>query len=530
MLRFVVIPGVGAVLAWLAWRRLPARTLERWLGRRGDRVVVALALGAGLVGVTLLGLRYATWHTHVFDLGSYDQKVWVASVQADLTAVVQQTYRGGDRVSPCGATRYWGVCHFQPLYVVYALAYRLWPSPLLLLWSQALLVAWGAIPCYLLARDRLGGTAGVLAVMVYLLQPAVQFNALLDFRPDHVAIPFFFWAFWLAERNRLGLSLIAAAVPALAKESLIPAFVGFGLYLAVRYRRGLLGAAAATVGLAAFLVIAFGVLAGSGRSEGTFMIGRYFSGGTTILASGLLQRKLFYLISLFGPVAFLAFRDPVALLPALPSLGISLISNDVNHVSIESQYSASVVAPTFVGLLTALASLEARHQQAAIRALGALVVLSLVFSVALGPTPLGLNFWSARWGPHWHLGKYLPDRQGALDEAARLVPRDPDVMVVSQNDVNSSALAHRHYYFAFPAGIDRADYVLIDTGRRPFLYWLAQRDREPYNRIVGQMRQAPEYAIAFERDGVVLFQRIGPSRRGVPDPERLPVRPENLPK
>ncbi|PYO11632.1 MAG: hypothetical protein DMD75_10260 [Candidatus Rokuibacteriota bacterium] len=103
-------------------------------------------------------------------------------------------------------------------------------------------------------------------------------------------------------------------------------------------------------------------------------------------------------------------------------------------------------------------------------------------------------------------------------------------MIVSQNDVNSAALAHRHFYFPFPAGIDRADYVLVDTGRRPFLYWIVRRDREPYDRIVRQLREAPEYRIAFERDGVVLFQRIGPSRPGVPDPERLPIRPEGLPK
>jgi len=529
VLRFLVIPGVGAVLAWVAWRRLSARTLERWLGGRGDRVVVALALGAGLVGVTLLGLRYVTWHTHIFDLGSYDQKVWVASVQPDLTGVVRQTYQGGERVSPCGATRYWGVCHFQPLYVVYALAYRLWPSPLLLLWSQTLLVASGAIPCYLLARDRLGRTAGVLTVVVYLLHPAVQFNALVDFRPDHVAIPFYFWAFWLAQRNRIGLALVAAAVPALAKESLILTFVAFGLYLTVRYGRVRLGAAAAAVGLAVFVVVAFIVLAGPGRSEATFMIGRYFSGGTTMMTPGLLRRKLFYLVSLFGPVAFLALRDPVALLPAIPSLGISLVSNDSNHASIESQYSASVVAPTFAALLSVLASLEARRPDGtATRMLGALVVLSLGFSMAQGPTPLGLNFWSARWGPQWHLGHYLPDRQAALDEAARRVPRDPDVMVVTQNDLNSSDLAHRHYYFPFPAGIDRADYVLVDTGRLPFLYWTAKRDREAYDRIVGRLRQTPEYVIAFEREGVVLFQRAGPSRRGVPDLERL--LPDSLPK
>jgi len=530
VLRSLLIPGVGAVLAWVVWQHLPARQLERRVAGRAARIAVGLALAAGLVGVTLLTLRYATWHTHLFDLGSYDQKVWVASVQRDLTGVIAQTYRGGERFSPCGATRYWGICHFQPLYVIYALVYRLWPSPLLLLWFQALLVASGVIPCYLLTRKLLGSTAAVLGVMVYLLHPAVQFNALLDFRPDHVAIPFLFWAFWFAERNRPGLALVAAAIPALAKESLILAFAAFGLYMMARRRNVLLAAAATTVGMAVFIVVVFGVLAGPGNSEGAFMIRRYWSSGRELVVPGLVAGKLFYLVSLFGPVAFLSWRDPVALLPAMPSLGISLLSNDVAHSSIESQYTASVVAPAFASLLTALGSLEARRNGAALRALGAFVTLSFVFSLAQGPTPLGLGFWNERWGHKWHFRNYMPDRQAALDEAARLIPDNPDVMIVSQNDVNSAALAHRHFYFPFPAGIDRADYVLVDTGRRPFLYWIVRRDREPYDRIVRQLREAPEYRIAFERDGVVLFQRIGPSRPGVPDPERLPIRPEGLPK
>src|SRR5207245_1480689 len=166
--------GGGAALAWVVWRGLPAQELERRLAGRADRTAVALALAAGLVGVSLLGLRYATWHTHVFDLGSYDQKIWVASVQEHLTGVLEQTYRGGERFSPCGVTRYWGICHFQPLYVIYALAYRLWPSPLLLLWSQTLLVASGAIPCYLLTGKPLARTAGWRGCVVYQLQPGAE--------------------------------------------------------------------------------------------------------------------------------------------------------------------------------------------------------------------------------------------------------------------------------------------------------------------------------------------------------------------
>jgi uncharacterized membrane protein len=523
--RYLLVPGVGAVLAWVAWKRVSIRLSARWVPRRAGPVVLGLAAVAALVGVALLGLRYATWHSHVFDLGSYDQKIWVASVQPDLAGLIAQTYRGGERVSPCGTARYWGICHFQPLYVAYALAYRLWPSPLLLLWSQVLLVASGVIPCFLLARDRLGTTAGVLLVLLYLLHPAVQFNGLLDFRPDHVAIPCLLWAFWLVERERPGLALLTAAVPALAKESLILAFVGFGLYVMVRRRRVLVGALATAGGTVAFLGVAFVVLAGPGRSEGAFMIGRYFSGGD-LASPALVARKLVYLVGLFGPLAFLSWRDPLALLPALPSVGASLLSSLDTHASIQSQYSASVVGPAFAGLVAALAGLERqRGAGAAARALGALVVLSLAFSVAQGPTPLGLSFWSERWGRQWHYGHYLPDRQATLTKAARLIPAHPDVIVVSQNDLNAAALAHRHVYLAFPNGLEQADYVFLDVRRRPFVYWVA-KDPGRYAELVERLRRSPRYRLAFERDGVLLFTRQGDRRAWRPELGGMPALPE----
>lgn len=529
--QFLALPGLGALLAWLVWRRVDGRGLELRLGRRGWAAIVVVGLLAGALAVALLGLRYATWHTHVLDLGSYDQKIWVASVQRDAGEVLVQTYRGGERASPCGSTRYWGICHFQPVYVVYAFIYRLWASPLVLLWSQALLVVSGLIPAYLLARDRLGPPAAALAGVVYLAHPAVQFNALLDFRPDHPVIPFLLWAFWLVERGYPWLSLVAAAVPALTKGSLILTFVGFGIYLLLKRRLVLAGTLATVAGLLAFVAVEFVVLAGPGRSEGTFMIGRYFSGGAELLAPGLVARKLVYLVGLFGPLAFLCWRDPLTLLPALPSIGISMLSRDFTHVSIESQYSASIVGPAFAGLVTALAWRQSRHGDGgAVRPLAALLVLSLAFSVAQGPTPLGIKFWNERWGRQWHHGHYVPDRQAALDEAARLIPGDPEVIVVSQNDVNSAHLAHRHYFFTFPVGLERADYVLLDTGRRPFLYWLVPRDRQPYDAIVRQLRESPDFRVAFTRDGVVLFARVGPRQPGPPDNDRLPVRPEGLPR
>ena len=531
VLRFVVIPAAGLVAAGIVTRLARSAAWESRLGRCAGRAVAGAVL-LGVVGFgSLLAARYLTWHSFVFDLGSYDQKVWLASTRADISSMFEQTYRGGVKVSPCGTPRYWGICHFQPLYVLYALLYQVWASPLVLLGLQAVVVASGVVPCFLLARARLRSTAaGALAAPLYFLQPAVQFNGLLDFRPDHIAIPFFLWAYWLADRERAPAAVGATLVPALAKESLLLSFACFGLYLAASRRRFFLGLGVALVGCVVFYVAAFQVLAGPGRSEGSFMIGRYLSGESALLSPGLAARKLLYVAALFGPLGFLPLLSPLTLLPAVPSLAVSLLSNDITHASIQSQYSAAVIGPLFAALFEALGRVTKRlgRRSTPVSLLTGLIVLSASVSFALGPTPLSLNFWSARWGGHWHYTQYLPDRQSVLDEAERMIPTDPDVMVVAQNDVNSARLAHRHLYFAFPNGLERADFVVLDQRREPFVYWVPEYAL--YEGIVRRLRSDPAYRPVLDREGVLVLTRAGDRHPGPPDPALAPPPPGTMPR
>jgi hypothetical protein len=49
----------------------------------------------------------------------------------------------------------------------------------------------------------------------YLLLPAVQFNALLDFRPDFVVIPLLLWGFLRADQGRFVPALVVVGAAGL---------------------------------------------------------------------------------------------------------------------------------------------------------------------------------------------------------------------------------------------------------------------------------------------------------------------------
>lgn len=506
VVRYGLIPLAGLLVAVLVarWAARAAWPLGRGVSFRPRVWVCAL----GVLGVLTFGglvvARHLTWHSFVHDLGSYDQKVWRVSTRQDGWEMLRQTWRGGEP-SPCGRVRYWGICHFQPLHLIPALLYKVWASPLLLLWLQVLAVMAGMIPLYALARDRLGEPTAVGICAVFLLFPAVQYNALLDFRPDFVAIPLLLWAFLLAERGRFLAALAVAVAPGLMKETLLVTFAFFGLFVWLRHGRRALGVGAFAGGFVAFYLVAFHLLSGPESSEAGFLIERYFR--NDVLATMLRWDKLIYLGAVFGPLAGLPLLSPLPLLPALPTLGTSLLSSDVTHASIHSQYSASAVGPLFVALLEGVSRLRSRRRGWAhpVPLVSGLVTLGVFMTLALGPTPLSLNLWVRSWGGHWHSTQYLPDRQEALNRAEALIPTDPDVVVVTQNDVNSPRLAHRHAYYAFPNQLEEADYVVLDTRRLPFIYWTPEPER--YRELVQGLRANPDWGVIFEEDGVLVFRR-----------------------
>ena len=83
------------------------------------------------------------------------------------------------------------------------------------------MLALGAIPLYLLARDRLVSPwAALIPALVWLLQPSVQWFAWETFHPEVIAIVPVLCAYLAAERNKIGWYWIWLALAIVWKEDL----------------------------------------------------------------------------------------------------------------------------------------------------------------------------------------------------------------------------------------------------------------------------------------------------------------------
>ena len=110
-------------------------------------------------------------------------------------------------------------------------------APSLLLVVQAVAVALGAVPVFLLARKHLGSDwAGLGFALVYLLYPPTQWLVVDDFHPVALATPLLLGAIWFLDEDRLLPFALCAGAACLTKEQIGLVVAMLGLWHARRAR------------------------------------------------------------------------------------------------------------------------------------------------------------------------------------------------------------------------------------------------------------------------------------------------------
>src|SRR5205085_8003250 len=204
--------------------------------------MVLAAAGAFAAGYAALSvLRQQAFATGRFDLGNMVQAVWSTAHGHPL----QMTNLYGAQISRLAA-------HVDPILVVFAPLWWIWPSPNLLLTAQALAVAVGALPLFWLARKHTGSERAALGFsLAYLLFPATGWLTLNEFHPIALACPLLLFAIWYLDEDRLLPFAFFAALAALTREEVPLVIAGLGIWYAIGRRRWLAGATIAAAGVAA---------------------------------------------------------------------------------------------------------------------------------------------------------------------------------------------------------------------------------------------------------------------------------------
>lgn len=474
------------------------------LPRLSPRLLLITAITAYASGLGALSvLRHYAFSTGRFDLGNMVQAVW-STAHGDPLAV---TSLDGDQFIRLGA-------HFDPILILFAPLWWIWPSPSLLLATQALVVALGALPVFWLARKHLHSEHAALGfALAFLLLPPLQWMTLSEFHPVALATTFLLFAFWYLDEERLLPFLLFAVAAALSKEHVALALAGFGFYHAVSRKRLSPGAGIAAAGVAVS-ALAVGLVIPHFSPEGqSSFYGRYAAiGGSpsgvaetvvsdpgTLVAELADGRGLAYLLHLLLPLAALPVLAPLVLLAAVPELLLNLLSSAPTQTSIHFQYSATVLASFAAAAVIGAARLSKRSWIRPSRLAAVAVACSLGANYLLGPIPI----WQA-----FPFGQALGTSSHRVNDhdrtSARAVELIPAGAVVSASNSLGAHLSERRRLLSFPV-LDDAQWVAVDETRP------GNRDRIeplPYAGAIARLRRDPHWRLVFEQDAVLVFRRV----------------------
>jgi uncharacterized membrane protein len=368
-----------------------------------------------------------------FDLGIFDQGLWLLSRFKEPFVTIMGTHLFGDHTS-------FILIPLIPLYWI-------WPSAYVLLVVQCLALGLAAIPAFLLARWVLRDERLALCVAVaYLLQPAVAYINLEQFHPDSFEVPLALLALYFMARGRWKLFVGCVIALLLVKEDVALFTLPLGLYVAVRHNRWV-GALTAALSLVYF-VLAVWVILPAFNHIGTLDAWRIPFGGFEGLMKNTFTHpwkvielavgpgRPLYLAQLLLPFALLPLSSPLVLTAAAPLLSNLLSTFPYQH-EIEYHYTTLIV-PVLVASAVLAVGRAPRGWMRATTAV-ALVVASLWGAYYWGPSP-----WSRQPAPMARV-PYPP--ADAFRTATALIPPDAPLAAFYRFVPH---LAHRTQIYELP--------------------------------------------------------------------------------
>jgi uncharacterized membrane protein len=473
-------------------------------------------LGMMAVWVVVMGrlvlLRQGRYGSFSLDMGIFDQATWLISRMGGLFMSVRGLHFFGHHANL-------GLFLLAPFYWVGA-------GPNFLNLVMVLSMAAGAIPIFLLARERLSSAWLAVALAgAYLLHPSLQFMAWELFHPEPMAILGLFFAWWFARHERWGWFAVSIVYAVCWKEDVALAALVIGLVLMAR-KQWTPGLLTAGLSLLYFVVVnkwMLPELSGAGQTFYNNLFGDLGNSPTQVLVNSIKHpsevtkrlladdaRSFYWKMTV--PFALIPLAAPAALAVGLPQALVDVLSTAGFTRVITYHYAALPLAGLTLAAVEGVIRLGHRPGQQRFL-VGAVVACSLAGSVLWGPSPIGAEYHKGWWplnaDPH----------QAARDAAVHSMA-GKDHVSATYNLVPH--LAHRRYIYSYPNPFI-SDNWAVNGEHLPHpnvVHWLVldrallqNRNQALFDRLVSD----GEFVVTSERDGIVVAHRVKGGSRVNPE-------------
>ncbi|NJO39468.1 MAG: DUF2079 domain-containing protein [Cyanobacteria bacterium RU_5_0] len=448
----------------------------------------------GWIGGTALFLfmcssvRHLLIHSTGFDLGIYDQVVYLMS--QGLPPI--SSYLGFHHMGNHAA---WSVYFL-------AILYKLYPSPYWLLAIQAICLASGALPTWLLASQAgLNRSLASAMAAVYLLYPLIFNLNLFDFHPEVMALPAILTTIWAARADRKILFCLTTVFALGCRDALSLTIAAMGWWLLVFEKRRFYGIFALIAGASWFLLVTEWIIPMFKGGE-VGAIDRYAYLGDSVLevVKNLLLNPNLWLTQVFSQATFnylllvtapvlwgLSLRHFTPLVAAMPALTLNILSTAYTQRDLHHQYALPILPFLLVSVMATLAA-----GQGWLRQRRWIVLWSLVALVIIGKYSY---FWT----------HYFDDVDTWRESRQAIALIQTQGGVITDN-FHAAQVSHRPFVYlpylsSFKKNLANSDYVLLNL-RHTF-----PEDRDRVKAIMKRIRNHPDFQLIYDHDEVYLFTR-----------------------
>ncbi len=479
---FLLVP-IAAVMAYLILRRrvtLPlgyfrrrTRLLksekERKIASRVAAVLAVCAIGGmfafvvGSIGV----LRYKTFSSPNFDFGIF-VNMFHNMKETGLPLVTCER----DRLLSHFAV------HISPIYYLLLPFYALFPTPETLQIGQAIVLASGVVPVYLICRKYdLRRPYAVLATLAYACLPALSCGTFYDIHENCFLTPLLLWMFYFFEKDKPLPMYIFAVLTLCVKEDAAIYVAFFALYILLGRKKRLHGTVLFAVSVIWFvaavtMLTQFGDGAMSGRYQNyiyddsgfigmiktciknpSYIFTQFAVNGTN---GSTLAKKLLYILQMLVPLGFVPVmtKKISRYILLFPMVLMNLMPLYVYQYDIGFQYSFGSLAFLVYLFIMNAADMKPLKRRFAVSFCA--VAASLLFIVACIPN---YNYYTKAWNENQ---SYYNEIEELLDK----VPSDASLTVSTfylPHLADRSEIYEVAYHDIESEDAVLTDFVVIDT-------------------------------------------------------------------
>jgi len=403
--------------------------------------------------------------------------------------------------------------HNSPIFYLLLPFYAIYPSIITLNILQSLALGLGAVPLFLIARDKLGEKNALFFSILYLLYHPLhginydQFNEL-----SFAVTPLFFALYFFLKRRFLPF-WVCIILTLMCKEDAAFVVIFWGIYgivlgflekknFSLLATNSIIMIAIGTgyLYLSLYIIIPhfshvhnygyFSERYGYLGSNLPSIMANIILQPITIIKVLLQKERLLYFLEMFLPLAFIPFFSPGLLFMTIPVFLINLLSQVAFMYNTGSRYNAYLIPFIFGATVLALEKILScakydDREKVRKKIFSIMFILTILCSLLINNTPLRIGF----------KVPMITEHQKKILFLTKTIPRDASVS--TQVDILQH-LCHRiHAYASYYPG---SDYIFVDETskwHREYSHW-----EEKLQNILNENN----YEKIYDEDGIKIYR------------------------